>query len=125
MNTYEKRIAAMERKELHHLYCVDLEPISDNGKLFFNTPGEGVKKEYAKLSDYTVPLENRTLNAWEYPFYYDDPAETEEERLKIVERSAIETLHRKNNGNFVLNTLRKTTEIRYNEDYKFVITKVM
>lgn len=69
MNTYQKKRAQIEKKHLFHLYTVWLHPLSDYGVY-----------ELGEAGQYT-----------EYHVYYDDPTETEADRIRNAKDVALRT----------------------------------
>lgn len=107
MNIYEKTLAQIERRnEPVHSYKVVVKAISEKAK----------------------ELEaDKALKNWEHIFYYNDPAETEEQRGLIVLQYAREGFSRNFYGDIEGKTAasisRKTLD--FGVDYKFDIKKVL
>lgn len=84
MYEHEKKIAQMERKNPQITYNVKAFPTSKAGELAFSTA------ETNKYQEVIFPI----------TFYYKDPEETEEERLKIVREKIPQILGRKRVAGF-------------------------
>lgn len=87
MNLYEKSLAQLEKKTPIYRYSIVREPISDRAKHL-----AGLEKERWRAFKQKGAVVRGGHSSFpsqaSFTFYYDDPDETEDERLRIVRQLA-------------------------------------
>lgn len=123
MNLYEKTVAQMERKEVHHKYLVRRVPLTDKAKKKYGVYEYNDKEKRSLGANLDTVMrimkirKKETKIEFDYAFYYNDLNETEDQRKEVAIRKVLEIINIKD-ADYAGNPLK------YNDDFKLVIEKV-
>ena len=96
---YEKILSARERKHAYHTYDIELTPLTDAGKLLFGRMDLLKEERDEQLKNWLKYALSRNKSNFKpndkYTFYYDDPNESEDQRVNEVLRYVENKIYRK------------------------------
>ncbi|PFY83987.1 hypothetical protein [Bacillus toyonensis] len=87
---YEKILSARERKHAYHTYDIELTPLTDAGKVLFGRMDLLKEEMDGQVKNWLKNALSRNKGNFKpndkYTFYYDDPNESEDQRVNEVLR---------------------------------------
>ncbi|MES5942829.1 MULTISPECIES: hypothetical protein [unclassified Bacillus cereus group] len=96
---YEKILSARERKHAYHTYDIELTPLTDAGKVLFGRMDLLKGEMDGQVKNWLKNALSRNKGNFKpndkYTFYYDDPNESEDQRVNEVLRYVENKIYRK------------------------------
>ncbi|SLK13104.1 hypothetical protein [Bacillus toyonensis] len=96
---YEKILSACERKHAYHTYDIELTPLTDAGKVLFGRMDLLKGEMDGQVKNWLKNALSRNKGNFKpndkYTFYYDDPNESEDQRVNEVLRYVENKIYRK------------------------------
>jgi hypothetical protein len=96
---YEKILSARERKHAYHTYDIELTPLTDAGKVLFGRMDLLKGERDGQVENWLKNALSRNKSNFKpndkYTFYYDDPNESEDQRVNEVLRYVENKIYRK------------------------------
>ncbi|PFK19297.1 hypothetical protein [Bacillus cereus] len=96
---YEKILSARERKHAYHTYDIKLTPLTDVGKVLFGRMDLLKEERDGQVENWLKNALSRNKSNFKpndkYTFYYDDPNESEDQRVNEVLRYVENKIYRK------------------------------
>ncbi|ANN30460.1 hypothetical protein A9498_24300 [Bacillus thuringiensis serovar coreanensis] len=96
---YEKILSARERKHAYHTYDIELTPLTDAGKVLFGRMDLLKEEMDGQVKNWLKNALSRNNSSFKpndkYTFYYDDPNESEDQRVNEVLRYVENKIYRK------------------------------
>lgn len=96
---YEKILSARERKHAYHTYDIELIPLTDAGKVLFGRMDLLKGEMDGQVKNWLKNALSRNKGNFKpndkYTFYYDDPNESENQRVNEVLRYVENKIYRK------------------------------
>ncbi|PEI52233.1 hypothetical protein [Bacillus toyonensis] len=96
---YEKILSARERKHAYHTYDIELTPLTDAGKALFGRMDLLKGEMDGQVKNWLKNALSRNKGNFKpndkYTFYYDDPNESEDQRVNEVLRYVENKIYRK------------------------------
>lgn len=96
---YEKILSARERKHAYHTYDIELTPLTDAGKVLFGRMDLLKEERDGQVKNWLKNALSRNKSNFKpndkYTFYYDDPNESEDQRVNEVLRYVENKIYRK------------------------------
>ncbi|MCU5707562.1 hypothetical protein OCF67_25785 [Bacillus wiedmannii] len=96
---YEKILSAQERKHAYHTYDIELTPLTDAGKVLFGRMDLLKGERDGQVENWLKNALSRNKSNFKpndkYTFYYDDPNESEDQRVNEVLRYVENKIYRK------------------------------
>ncbi|RBP17809.1 MULTISPECIES: hypothetical protein [Bacillus] len=96
---YEKILSARERKHAYHTYDIELTPLTDAGKVLFGRMDLLKEERDEQFKNWLKNALSRNKSNFKpndkYTFYYDDPNESEDQRVNEVLRYVENKIYRK------------------------------
>lgn len=91
ISIYEKRLATLERKHAYHTYDVELTPLTHAGKVLFGRLDLLKEVSDSQIRSWWKDALKRNKQNFkpnhEHSFFYDDPKESEKQRVNEVLKS--------------------------------------
>ncbi|MBS9801949.1 hypothetical protein J4052_03030 [Bacillus toyonensis] len=96
---YEKILSARERKYAYHTYDIELTPLTDAGKVLFGRMDLLKEEKDGQVKNWLKNTLSRNKSNFKpndkYTFYYNDPNESEDQRVNEVLRYVENKIYRK------------------------------
>lgn len=96
---YEKILSARERKHAYHTYDIELTPLTGAGKVLFGRMDLLKEERDGQVKNWLKNALSRNKSNFKpndkYIFYYDDPNESEDQRVNEVLRYVENKIYRK------------------------------
>ncbi|MDX6045516.1 MULTISPECIES: hypothetical protein [Bacillus cereus group] len=96
---YEKILSARERKHAYYTYDIELTPLTDAGKVLFGRMDLLKEERDEQVKNWLKNALSRNKRNFKpndkYTFYYDDPNESEDQRVNEVLRYVENKIYRK------------------------------
>ncbi|MEB9365337.1 hypothetical protein [Bacillus toyonensis] len=99
ITSYEKILSTRERKHAYHTYDIELTPLTDAGKVLFGRMDLLKEERDEQVKNWLKNALSRNKSNFKpndkYTFYYDDPNESEDQRVNEVLRYVENKIDRK------------------------------